>query len=150
MTDDGRLASLAERYGAAWNAHDLDAIMALHTERTTFRLHLLGAPDVVGRDAVRAAFAGLLGVWPDIHFRPERLSFGAGLVVHQCVISGTLAAPMPFGAWVAQPTGERIQFTGVDVITVADGLVHRKDTYLDIAAAQHQLGLFDEPAAAAG
>jgi hypothetical protein len=30
---------LAVRYGAAWAAHDLDAIMALHTEDTVFHLH---------------------------------------------------------------------------------------------------------------
>lgn len=150
MPDDRLLAGLAERYGEAWNSHDLDAIMALHTENTAFRLHLLGAPDSTGRDAVRAAFAGLLALWPDLHFETERIDVGAAFFTHQCLITGTLAGPMPFGAHVAQPTGRGIRFTGVDVITVAGGLVHRKDTYLDIAAAQHQLGILDAPATVAG
>jgi ketosteroid isomerase-like protein len=30
---------LAARYGAAWAEHDLDAIMAMHTDDTVFHLH---------------------------------------------------------------------------------------------------------------
>lgn len=94
------------------------------------------------------AFAGLLAVWPDMHFATERLSFGDGFFVHQYVFSGTLAARMPFGVLVARPTDTPISVTGVDVITLTTGLVRRKDTYLDIGDAQRQLGLFgDEPAA---
>jgi len=40
-----------------------------------------------------------------------------------------------------QPTGNPVQFNGVDVIPVEDGLVQRKDTYLDLVAAQRQFGL---------
>ena len=34
---------LAARYGAAWAAHDLDAIMAMHTNDTVFHLHGAGS-----------------------------------------------------------------------------------------------------------
>jgi hypothetical protein len=34
---------LAARYGAAWAKHDLDAIIAMHTEDPLFHLH--GAPN---------------------------------------------------------------------------------------------------------
>ena len=30
---------LAQAYGEAWNAHDLDRIMALHADDTTYCLH---------------------------------------------------------------------------------------------------------------
>ena len=33
------IQELAVRYGAAWAEHDLDAIMAMHTEDTVFHLH---------------------------------------------------------------------------------------------------------------
>jgi len=46
----------AGRYGAAWAAHDLDAIMAMHTEETVFHLHG-GAEPAVGWAATRDAFA---------------------------------------------------------------------------------------------
>ena len=35
---------LALRYGVAWAAHDLDAIMAMHTDDTVFHLHGGGEP----------------------------------------------------------------------------------------------------------
>jgi hypothetical protein len=143
------LAPLADRYGEAWNAHDLDAITAMHTEDTVFRLHLLDGPELTGRAAVREGFAGLLALWPDIAFATDRLVFGDGFFVHQYVVTGTLAAPMPFGAALAHPTGTSVHFTGVDVITAAGALVHRKETYLDTAGAAARLGLFDAAEAVA-
>jgi len=47
-------ADLAIRYGAAWAAHDPDAIVALHTDDTVFHMHGGGDP-VQGRPAVREA-----------------------------------------------------------------------------------------------
>ncbi|WP_219415648.1 nuclear transport factor 2 family protein [Pseudonocardia nigra] len=142
------LARLAQRYGEAWNAHDLDAVMAMHTDDTVFRLHLLDAPEITGRTAVRDGFAGLLALWPDIFFSTDALVLGGGFFVHQYVITGTLAAPMPFGAALAHPTGTAVRFAGVDVITVCGERVHRKETYLDTAGAAARLGLFDAVGAA--
>lgn len=136
-------AGLAERYGAAWNAHDLDAIMALHTADTVFHLHLLDSPEVTGRAAVRESFAGILALWPDIAFGTERLVLGGDFFVHQYVVTGTLAAPMPFGAALARPSGAAVHFAGIDVITVRAEQVHRKETYLDTAGAAARLGVFD-------
>ncbi|MHA6625342.1 nuclear transport factor 2 family protein [Pseudonocardia sichuanensis] len=142
-------ARLAARYGEAWNAHDLDAVMALHTDDTVFRLHLLDAPELTGRAAVRDGFAGLLALWPDIAFQTDRLVPGDGFFVHQYVVTGTLAAPMPFGSALARPTGSAVHFSGVDVITLSGELVHRKETYLDTAGAAARLGVFDGAGAAA-
>ncbi|GAB3984728.1 hypothetical protein GCM10029978_095190 [Actinoallomurus acanthiterrae] len=137
---DNDLARIVDDYGQAWNSHGLDEIMAMHTPDTVFRLHLLGSAEAAGHAEVREVFAGLLAFWPDIHFATDRLSLGDGFFVHQCSITATLAAPLPLDGLVLQPTGKPIRFSGVDVISVAGGLVHRKETYLDIAAAMQQLG----------
>ena len=50
------IQGLALRYGAAWAAHDLDAIMAMHTDDTVFHLHRGGEP-AIGLAATRDAFA---------------------------------------------------------------------------------------------
>ena len=68
---------LAVRYGAAWAAHDVDAIMALHTEDTVFHLHGGGEP-AVGRTATREAFAKAMEEWPDIGFERKRVHIGSG------------------------------------------------------------------------
>ncbi len=40
------IQELAMRYGAAWAEHDLDTIMAMHTDDTVFHLHGGGEPAV--------------------------------------------------------------------------------------------------------
>jgi steroid delta-isomerase-like uncharacterized protein len=133
---------LAQRYGDAWNARDVDAIMSMHAEDSVFQVYMAGE-EVRGNEAVREAFEGIVAVWPDIHFATRRLYACEGLFVHEYTISATLAQPLPLGGIVVQPTGEKVEFDGVDVIAVEDGLVKRKDTYLDLVAAQRQFGLLE-------
>jgi ketosteroid isomerase-like protein len=115
---------LAVRYGAAWAAHDLDAIMALHTEDTVFHLHGDVAP-AVGSAATREAFATALEQWPDIRFERKRVHIGSGQFVSEYEMTATQA-------------GREIVCDGVDVFSVRDCLVARTDTYLDWAAVQRQ------------
>jgi ketosteroid isomerase-like protein len=116
---------LAARYGAAWAGHDLDAIMAMHTDDTVYHLHGGGAP-AVGQAATRAALSAAMTQWPDLHFERKRVHFGEGHFVSEYEMS-------------ASKDGQRIVCDGVDVFTVEGGRVARKDTYLDWAAIQAQL-----------
>ena len=117
---------LAARYGAAWAAHDLDAIMAMHTDDTVFHLHGGGEP-AVGLAATREAFAAAAAQWPDIRFEKTRVYIGADHFVSEYEMSGSSA-------------GKSFSCDGVDVIAVTDGRVARKDTYLDWPAIERQLG----------
>jgi hypothetical protein len=116
---------LAVRYGAAWAAHDLDAIMAMHTKDTVSHLHGDAEP-AVGWAAAREAFATAMDQWPDIRFERKRVHIGSGHFVSEYQMAATQA-------------GREIVCDGVDVFTVKDGLVARKDTYLDWAAVQRQV-----------
>ena len=117
----------AMRYSAAWAAHDPDAIVAMHTDDSVFHIHGAVEP-AVGRDAVRDAIAALFEQSPDLRFEPQRVHFGEDHFVSEYVMSGTR---------------EGMQFAcdGTDVFTLRDGLVARKDTYLDLVTYQRQLGL---------
>lgn len=139
-TVDNDLRRFADDYGRAWNAHALDDIMAMHTHDTTFRLHLLGAPQVTGQEAVCDTFAGLLSVWPDIVFTTDTLHYGADFFTHRYLLTATLAMPLPLGDVTVEPTGEPISFSGIDLITMTGDLIQHKETYLDIAYAMTQLG----------
>ena len=116
---------LAARYGAAWAKHDLDAIVAMHTDDTVFHLHGFSEP-ATGLAAAREAFAATLARSPDLRFDKSRVYIGDGHFVSEYQMSGT-AEGRPFAC------------EGVDVIAVSDGLIARKDTYLDWAAMQRQL-----------
>ena len=83
-----QIQELAERYGTAWAAHDLDAIMAMHTEDTVFHLHG-GGEASVGLAATRAAFAAAASQWPDIRFVKTRVKIGEGHFVSEYQMNAT-------------------------------------------------------------
>ena len=120
------IQELAARYGAAWAAHDLGAIMAMHTDDTVFHLHGGGDP-AVGLAATREAFAAAAAQWPDIRFEKTRVYIGANHFVSEYRRSGS-------------SEGKHFSCDGADVIAVTDGRVARKDTYLDWPAIERQLG----------
>lgn len=117
----------AMRYSAAWAAHDPDAIVSMHTDDSVFHIHGAVEP-AVGRDAVRDAIAALFEQSPDLRFEPERVHFGENHFVSEYVVSGTRE-------------GTQFACDGTDVFTLREGLVARKDTYLDLVSYQRQLGL---------
>ena len=119
------IQDLAIRYGTAWAARDVDAIIAMHTEDTVFHLHGGGEP-AIGRAATRESIATVLAQWPEIRFERKRVYIGGGHFVSEYQMSATSAE------------GLLLVCDGVDVFAVTDGLVARKDTYLDWPALQEQ------------
>jgi steroid delta-isomerase-like uncharacterized protein len=134
------IEELAVRYGEAWNDQDLDAIVAMHAEDGTFHLHVPGSEPVRGREAIRAAFGGFLAQLPDIHFEPVRLRTGEGFWVLESVMSGTVAAPIEVEGERMEAAGARVEVDFLDVIVVENGLIARKDSYLDALSFERQLG----------
>jgi hypothetical protein len=121
---DQDLKAISERYFAAWAAHDPDAIVALHTEDTQFWTHLGGGP-VQGREAVRAAFAEIFAQFPDLTWETYRVLYGEDhWILDWALISGD------------------IRFDCLDVVNVNDdGLVARKDTFIDAMQLQAALAV---------
>jgi hypothetical protein len=86
MTKD-QAWNLANQWVAAWNAHDLDMIMA-HYEDTVeltspVAAQLLGTPDgkVVGKANLRAYFQRGLQAYPELNFRLEDVLWGVNSMV---------------------------------------------------------------------
>lgn len=79
--------SLANHWVAAWNAHDLDQIMAHYEDdielTSPIAALLLGTPDgkVIGKTNLRAYFQRGLEAYPDLHFRLEDVLWGISSVV---------------------------------------------------------------------
>ena len=61
------LERLIERYNDAWNAQDLDAILAFHAPGMVFENHTAG--ERAEGDAVRDHLAEIFANWPDLRFR---------------------------------------------------------------------------------
>ena len=135
------LEAAIERYNAAWNDHDLDAIMAMHAPDMVFANHTAGesAQGAEVRDHIGAIFA----TWPDIEFRARRLYVRDGLVVQEWTATATHTNTMRRGDLVAEPSGRRVEWVGMDVIPFEGGLVKRKDVYSDSVSILRQVGLLD-------
>jgi steroid delta-isomerase-like uncharacterized protein len=120
---------LFQRYADAWGRHDPDAIVALHTEDTTFHAHI-GQEPARGKAAVRQAFADLFAQFPDLAFTQVSLRTGPDFWVVEWKMSATLAG-----------TESAFEVELVDLITVADGLVRSKDSYIDAVSMHAQLSM---------
>ena len=113
--DAAALERAIERYNEAWNAHDVDAIVAMHAPEMVFANHTAG--ETVEGDAVRAHIARIFENWPDLSFRGRRLYAREGLVVSEWTATGTAS------------DGRRLEWDGVDIFPFRDGRILRKDIY---------------------
>ena len=135
------LESAIERYNAAWNGHDLDAIMSMHAADMVFANHTAG--ERAEGEAVRDHIAAIFESWPDIAFATRRLYVREALVVQEWTAAATHASTMRRGDLVAEPTGRRVEWDGLDVIPFEGGLVKRKDVYSDSVSILRQVGLLE-------
>jgi len=103
------------RYNDAWNAHDVEAILAFHAPGMVFENHTAG-DRVEGAD-VGPHISRIFERMPDLAFTGRRLYARDGLVVSEWTASGT------------DGEGRRIEWDGIDVFPFEGGLIRRKDVY---------------------
>jgi steroid delta-isomerase-like uncharacterized protein len=135
------LREAIDRYNEAWNAHDLDAIMAMHAPDMVFENHTAG--EAASGEEVRGHIGSIFATWPDISFSTRRLYVRDGLVVQEWTATATHAETMRRGELVAEPSGKTVTWDGLDVIPFEDGLVKRKDVYSDSVSILRQVGLLE-------
>lgn len=106
---------LIERYDAAWNAQDLDTIDELHHPDIVFENHTAGER-AEGKSAVREHIAQIFRNNPTLRFRGRRLRVAGDFAVSE---------------WTAtvEKDGRTLEWDGVDVFPLRDGLIARKDVY---------------------
>ncbi len=134
-----RLRTVIERYNAAWNEHDVDAIVSFHAPEMVFENHTAG--ELAEGAAVREHIAGIFTAWPDIEFETRRLYVREDLIVQEWTAAATHTTELRRGELIAPPSGRRVEWRGMDVIPFEDGLVKRKDVYSDSVSILRQVGL---------
>ena len=102
---------LISTYNDAWNAHDVDAICALHAPGMVFENHTADER-AEGKPVVREHIARIFENNPDLQFRTRSLGVSVGFAVCE---------------WTASVAGK--EWDGVDVFPLRDGLILRKDVY---------------------
>ena len=135
-----QLEATIAAYNDAWNAHDVDRIASMHAPDMVFENHTAGER----ADGVEALkhIARIFESWPDIAFETRRLYVREDLVVQEWTATATHVKPITRGDIVAEPSGKRIEWKGMDVIPFEHGKVKRKDVYSDSVSILRQVGLF--------
>ena len=138
--DGAELQEFINRYNTAWNEHDVNAIVSMHTEDSVFENHVTADVNV-GREQIGRAVAGIFSVFPDLSFETRRAYIRDDLVVQEWTARGTHEGTMTRSGIEVPPTGRKVDYKGMDVIPIRDGLVARKDVYSDSVTLLRQLGL---------
>jgi steroid delta-isomerase-like uncharacterized protein len=139
VSNPGELETTIGLYGDAWNRHDIDAILALHTEDSVFENHTSGGL-AVGKVELRKLLESVFATFPDLHFSTRRAYFGESVAVLEWTASATHANPVTRGTQTFPPTGKALAWKGMDVLPVREGLIARKDVYADSISFLQQLG----------
>ena len=139
MSTEHPLEKVIAAYGAAWNSHNTESILAMHTEDSVFENHTSGGKGV-GKNAIREILKGIFAAFPDIRFDARRTYVRDDLVTQEWTATGTLAIAYTKGSTTVQPTGKKVCWNGVDVIPFAGNLVARKDVYVDSLSFLRALG----------
>jgi ketosteroid isomerase-like protein len=110
---------------AAFNAHDLDRIMACFADDCVLEMPRGSSPWGTrreGRQDVRTALAGRFEGLPDVHYGDDEhfVDASAGTGISRWTLTGTIRE------------GARIEVRGCDFYTFRDGKVIRKDSYWKI------------------
>jgi hydroxyacylglutathione hydrolase len=112
-------------------------------QRTWYRddaeVTILGALEGAGKPEIVAFFDELNAAFPDLRMEViDALEDGDKVAVHWHM-TGTFAGPGTFNG--VEPTGARLDLTGVDMLTVRDGRIARNEAYTDNMTIARQLGL---------
>jgi ketosteroid isomerase-like protein len=117
------LETTAKAILAAFNAHDLDAVMQFFADDCS--LDMPRGPEpwgqrFAGRAAVREALASRFKGLPDVRYSDDRHFVSGNRVFSEWLLTGTT------------PNGVRVDVRGCDHYDFRDGKVVRKDSYWKI------------------
>jgi steroid delta-isomerase-like uncharacterized protein len=135
-----RRSEIAERYMAAWNSHDPDAVAAFFAPDAVYDDR--GAGEVAeGRDAIRAHVRAVFEAFPDLRFEVVRLAHGDNFTCAEWTCRMTHRGQLSGLA----PTGRSLESAGVDVATLrSDGAIAHLVSFYDGAAIMRGLGVLPE------
>ena len=125
MTDERSRLAVLEQMTAAFNRHDLDAIMALFTDDCVFespRGTEAWGRRFVGKAQVREGLAARFSGIPDVHYGDDSHFVAGERGASEWTLTGTTTE------------GERIEVRGCDLWTFEGDRVAVKDSYWKIVA----------------
>ena len=112
--DAADVKRLIDGYNEAWNRQDVDAIVSMHAPGFVFENHTAG--ERAEGDGARAHIEAIFRTAPSLRFTGRRLYVAQDLAVSEWTAT-------------AERDGLRVEWDGVDVFPIENGLILRKDVY---------------------
>src|SRR6185295_11274187 len=129
-------------YFAALSRRDVEAMAGFWAPDGTE--HIASQVDAVGPQGVREYFTDLFTAFPDFGLTVQTTVAEGDKVAVHWKAGGTMLGPL----WTLEPTGAHVDLEGIDLLTVADGLIVRNDAVPDGMGLARQLGLVPEAGSA--
>ena len=130
--------AVARAYFGAVAERDVDAMAACWEPGCIDELH--GLASLRAPEGVKEWFGNTFRAVPDFHMEVLDLIAGDDKVAVRWHMTGTFTGEARFEGAIA--TGESIDITGCDVLTVRDGKIVHNDAYMNGMQMARQLGLF--------
>jgi len=112
--------ALLDRFAAAWNAHDIDTLMACMTDDGVFESAAgatVAGTRSVGTAAVRRAYQAVFDTYPDARWNEPRHFVAGTRAVTEWRFTGTTR------------DGQKVEVNGCDVFTLRNGRIALKNSY---------------------
>jgi glyoxylase-like metal-dependent hydrolase (beta-lactamase superfamily II)/predicted ester cyclase len=134
---DSEAEAVTRRYFETVGAHDVDGAAAMWAPDG--REDVRGQGLFIGPEGVREFIGDLLAAMPDLRVEIVSTTTEGERCALHWRFNGTFAGPGSFNG--IAPTGHSMEFEGVDVLTVRDGLIHANDAFTDTMAIPRQIGM---------
>ena len=131
-------ATVGKAYFDAVAARDVDAMGACWEPGCLDELH--GVASLRAPEDVREWFANTFRAVPDFQMKVIDMIAADDKVAVHWHMTGTFSGDARFEGAIA--TGEKIDITGCDVLTVRDGKIVHNDAYMNGMQLARQLGMF--------
>jgi steroid delta-isomerase-like uncharacterized protein len=133
------VSDFLDRYVAAWNSHDADAITPLLTDDVSWDDPAL-TETARGPEAVRQFLRDSWVTFPDLVFDPaEDPAWDGDLLMFTWRMRGTMTGPMDPPGFAA--TGKPLVVEGIDRMRIRDGRIAEYRAFWDLMDASRQLGM---------
>ena len=137
---------LDEQNIAGWNAHDVDATLAVLSDDIVW--HDVDSPEPFqGKEAVRSFIQSWFTAFPDMKTTVKNRVVTEDQVAAEMEFSGTNTGPLQMGpnAPSIPATGKKVRGKGTYFVRIRNGKAVEVHSYPDAAGMMMQLGLVPSP-----
>ncbi len=128
--------AVARSYFEAVGRRDLEAMMSHWEPGGTGEIH--GLVELTAPHSYRAWFANLFAAFPDFRFEVLDVVAEGEQAAVRWRATGTFDGDAQFEGM--DPTGAKVDLTGLDLLAISDGKIQRNDAYMNGAQMTRQLG----------